>query len=1024
MKNIITTLCWMLIINASAFSQPVCGFDQANATLRKVDANFAGKLLQNETKIFDVIQQRKPGKHLRVYQEDVLTIPVVVHVLHTGDSVGTSNNPSDAQILAAIEYLNAVYSGTYPSLTPSGSDAAGDIGLRFVMARRDPDCNPTSGINRVDMSANADYVANGATNMDSDKDRAMKEPIAWDRSSYYNVYLVNKINGQDETSAQFTAGYAYFPTMNIVDGTVMLGSQMKPGSKTLVHEIGHAFSLYHTFYGSSANDKCPVGKGDMVDDTDPVSYNITPDGKVDFTCRTGNNPCINKPYNIRTESNFMSYTNCYTLFTPGQKERIKASMLLEERNSLYLSNGALAPHETPDCPPKINFDVSEIRLMKITSDVTGCAKYKDYQFNLTIGGDPLEDATVTLYVDSASDAIENGDFSFPEGNIVVFHAGSVSPASFKIRLFNNASTKTPRLLKLGFTVDAGEGIAEKGTANIFMKIVIQPADYSPVVPGEKAVADVGVFSNRIINAKIFNAALLKQKTQILYRYDELSGAGIPSSGAITGVGFFLEKKSNRPLKDVRINLAQTELTNLARDGGVQYANNMTNVLHLDTYTTIDGWNMFNFDQPFAWDGTRNIAIELCFNNGSTGTGSADIIHAYTDGSDVDAGNMIEDETIDCTKNFSLINFYLNGVKPIVIFDYSLPGNEVVSAVSESTEEYLGPYDEVFFYDTTSQRKIIAGIKNLTSWDYGCTKVRIDRAGNDAANFSYTAVGQYVARKTFFVEPQNHNDSGKYEIKLYYTGNEKRGFESATGKNWENISIIKTKVPVSSGPAEIIGRENISINTEVTLENFGNDYIVSGIFGNGLSGFTVGTVDAALPVDWLNFQVAETEGGVRLNWTTTNEQDNSFFEVQQSTDGINFTPVTILPAKGGENIETDYTYVYLTSLTGKLLFRIKQVDYDGKQSFSQVKMISLLNNADDMPRLYPVPARDYFCIDFKKAISHVYIEILSSDMKLLFAEEVDQVLKEKIIYTNRLTAGTYFVRITTGKNRYVQKLIKL
>lgn len=193
MKNIITTLCWMLIINASAFSQPVCGFDQANATLRKVDANFAGKLLQNETKIFDVIQQRKPGKHLRVYQEDVLTIPVVVHVLHTGDSVGTSNNPSDAQILAAIEYLNAVYSGTYPSLTPSGSDAAGDIGLRFVMARRDPDCNPTSGINRVDMSANADYVANGATNMDSDKDRAMKKPIAWDRSSYYNVYLVNKI---------------------------------------------------------------------------------------------------------------------------------------------------------------------------------------------------------------------------------------------------------------------------------------------------------------------------------------------------------------------------------------------------------------------------------------------------------------------------------------------------------------------------------------------------------------------------------------------------------------------------------------------------------------------------------------------------------------------------------------------------------------------------------------------------------------------------------------------------------------
>lgn len=1024
MKSIITGLCWMLIINASAFSQPVCGFDQANRILQKSVPNFSLRQFENEQKIDRVIRQRRSKISSREEQDPIFTIPIVIHVLTVGDTVGSITNPTDAQILATIEYLNEVYSGTHPSLTPAGNDAAGDIGLRFVLAQRDPDCNPTTGIHRVDMSSDSGYVAFGATNQDLDVEQAIKAPIAWDRTRYYNIYLVHKINGQDGTSGQFTAGYAYYPTNNIVDGTVLLASQMKPGSKTLVHEIGHAFFLYHTFQGSSNKNKCPTGSGDFVDDTDPITYNVSSSGKIDFTCRTGNNPCVDRPYNIRTESNFMSYTNCYTLFTPGQRERIRASMLLEERNGLALSNGGVATNASPVCTPKINFERSFAEVYRTTTESVDCMKYTDYYFNLTIGADPKQETRLILQIDPATNAIENSDFSFIQGKAVTFPAGSDSPQSFGLRIFNNGSSPAKKLLRLGFFIESEGGIAETGTASPMLDVEIAPADYSPVVPGKKSIADVGDISNLTMAARIFNPSLLKQKTQILYRAEELEAAGIASGSSLTGIRFFLEKKSLRPLKNMKISLAQTQLNYLGSDKNIQYAQNLTVAFTSESYTTVQGWNSFEFSSPFEWNGKDHIALELCFNNDFAEPGEADEVHVYTGDSHNKWSYMIDDGSIDCSQNFSLVNDYKGGIKPVVIFDYALSGNQVENVVSESDEEYLGPYDEIFFYDNTKHRKIIASIKNLTSWDYGCTKVRIDRAGTDAANFSYTAVGQYVARKTFFVEPQNHNDSGKYEIKLYYTGNEKRGFESATGKNWENIKIIKTKVPVSSGTAEIIGRENISINTDVTLDEFGNDYIVSGTFDNGLSGFTVGTVDIALPVNWLDFQVAETEGGVRLDWTTFNEQNNSFFEVQKSTDGINFTPVNILPAKGAENIETDYTYVYLTSLTGKLFFRIKQVDYDGKQSFSEVKIVNLLNNADNTPRLYPIPARDYFRIDFKKAVSKVYIEILSSDMKLLFAEKVDQALKEKIIYTNRFAAGTYFVRITTGNNRYVQKLIKL
>src|SRR5690606_8102098 len=137
-----------------------------------------------EQKIEKTIQQRKAAKNYQKKETNIFTIPVVVHVLHTGEPVGTPVNPADEQVRAAIDYVNEIYSGTYASLTPAGVNAAGDLGLRFALAKRDPDCNPTTGIDRVNMSSNADYVANGATHTDVSLDIAMKTPVAWDRSRY------------------------------------------------------------------------------------------------------------------------------------------------------------------------------------------------------------------------------------------------------------------------------------------------------------------------------------------------------------------------------------------------------------------------------------------------------------------------------------------------------------------------------------------------------------------------------------------------------------------------------------------------------------------------------------------------------------------------------------------------------------------------------------------------------------------------------------------------------------------------
>src|SRR5690606_40094213 len=132
----------------------------------------------------------------------------------------------------------------------------------------------------------------------------------------------------------FIAGFAYFPgASSLLDGTIMLATQMQTGRKPLPHEIGHALGLYHTFQGSSGSANCPANancntQGDMVCDTDPVSENQT-GGIYNFACRTGANACA-PPNNFarNTESNFMAYAYRYPLFTNDQKARAQAALIL------------------------------------------------------------------------------------------------------------------------------------------------------------------------------------------------------------------------------------------------------------------------------------------------------------------------------------------------------------------------------------------------------------------------------------------------------------------------------------------------------------------------------------------------------------------------------------------------------------------------------------------------------------------------------------------------------------------------
>ncbi|MEL7003518.1 MAG: choice-of-anchor J domain-containing protein, partial [Bacteroidota bacterium] len=285
-------------------------------------------------------------------QAELIEIPVVVHIIHSGEAIGIGKNVSDAQIISQIEVLNEDFRRTNPDAANTPpiflSDAA-DIEVEFTLAQRDPEGLPTNGINRIngqrDVWALADNII-------------LKSLSIWPPEDYLNIWVT--------AIDQEFLGYAQFPTTNQLgglangssnegtDGIVIhyrafgsvekfppadLFSQYQLG-RTATHEVGHYLGLRHIW---GDNSSCFID--DFVADTPPATRSSN--GLGSPCSFPGNNTCTSdSPDRPDMFQNYMDFSDdvCMNLFTNGQKDRMRIVLDNSPRRaSLANSKGALAP---------------------------------------------------------------------------------------------------------------------------------------------------------------------------------------------------------------------------------------------------------------------------------------------------------------------------------------------------------------------------------------------------------------------------------------------------------------------------------------------------------------------------------------------------------------------------------------------------------------------------------------------------------------------------------------------------------
>lgn len=214
-------------------------------------------------------------------------------------------------------------------------------------------------------------------------------------------------------------------------------------------------------------------------------------------------------------------------------------------------------------------------------------------------------------------------------------------------------------------------------------------------------------------------------------------------------------------------------------------------------------------------------------------------------------------------------------------------------------------------------------------------------------------------------------------------------------------------------------------------NTGNDYritatltagvtyiLVSTTYNNANYGtgstLITGPAGAVLPVTFISFDAIANGSNIDLAWLIGSESNNKGFYIERSYDAINFSEIGFVKSYGSSAITNKYNFCDKTAKPGKLYYRLRQLDLDGKTSFSKTVSVTL---ADTRFSIYPNPTKG-FAIFTQKIANNTVVSISNS---------IGITVKQKVVNNGiNLTGfapGVYYIRIDNVQNQKLTVVVQ-
>ena len=183
--------------------------------------------------------------------------------------------------------------------------------------------------------------------------------------------------------------------------------------------------------------------------------------------------------------------------------------------------------------------------------------------------------------------------------------------------------------------------------------------------------------------------------------------------------------------------------------------------------------------------------------------------------------------------------------------------------------------------------------------------------------------------------------------------------------------------------------------------------------------------SVLPVTLLSFTAESQDKVVVINWTTTNEMNSHYFEVERSVDGVKFNSVERVNSKGNNAGEIRYKVTDSNPVNGMNFYRLKQVDKDGKVVYSLVVAVNRGTFIASKMAIYPNPVDKFITLSVTDKLQVYSGKLVSAEGKTLLnlkgnVFQINQRLNDHLF---KLKPGMYVLKMINGKEQFSMRFVK-
>jgi hypothetical protein len=175
----------------------------------------------------------------------------------------------------------------------------------------------------------------------------------------------------------------------------------------------------------------------------------------------------------------------------------------------------------------------------------------------------------------------------------------------------------------------------------------------------------------------------------------------------------------------------------------------------------------------------------------------------------------------------------------------------------------------------------------------------------------------------------------------------------------------------------------------------------------------------LPIELLSFYGYQLDNSVSLEWVTESEINNDYFELERSQNGRNFERIARIGGHGNSSHTIRYSQEDSQPLNGYNYYRLKQVDYDGAYSYSDLIAVKFTAEFDVL--LYPNPSSGSLFLQFGSSFNSENVQLSLWNLEGLELQRWELQNEQQELQLRTFSPGTYLLKIEDSQQVLLKKL---